>query len=272
MNKDEMSDDAQFDAQFDALLRGEGDLARRLQAMPQPSPSAELDAAILEKVRASMAPVVREAANDPVAPGARPARGLGMRWRVPAGIAATVLVGLFARQSYDTSVGAVQVSVPQQERLEAAVAQESAAPVVPPAAPAARTASPTPPAELTESVQMTPQPKPQPQKAAARARLPEPVVEADAPVVAAPAPAPIAAPSNDSLNRTAPDPAPLRAYLSDQAGLYTPAQWITRIETLVKEGEELAAAREWIKFRERYPDYAAPADLETKMKELTKSE
>lgn len=264
MNKDEMSDDAQLDA----FLRGESGLARRLQAMPQPSPSAELDAAILEKVRASMAPVVREAANDPGAPGARPARSLGLRWRVPAGIAAMVLVGLFARQSYETSVGAVQVSLPQQERAEAARVQERA--VTP--------ATPPPPAELSVSVPATPQAKPQRQKPASRARTPEPVVQADAsPAVAAPAPpapvaAPMAAPSNDSLYRMAPDPAPLRANLAEKGGLYTAAQWIARMETLVKEGEELAAAREWMMFRARYPEYAAPAGLEAKMKELAKSE
>lgn len=267
MSKDEMSDDARFDA----FLRGEGELARRLQAMPQPSPSAELDAAILGKVGASMAPVAREAANDPVAPGPRQ-RGLGLRWRVPAGIAATVLVGLFARQSYETSVSAVQVSLSPQERAEAAIVHERH---VPP---------PTPPAELPISVQELPRPEPRPQKPAPRARAPEAVVQADAgpvavpppaPVMApapAPAPAPIAASSNESSFRMAPSSALSKADLADTGGLYSAAHWITRMEALVKDGEELAAAREWISFRERYPDYAAPADLEAKMKELTKSE
>ena len=276
MSKDEMSDDARFDA----FLRGEGELARRLQAMPQPSPSAELDAAILGKVRASMAPVVREAANDPVAPGPRQ-RGLGLRWRVPAGIAATVLVGLFARQSYETRVSAVQVSLSPQERAEAAIARARAAPAATPAmrsAPAARTASPTPPAELPVSAQATPRPQPQLQKPASRARAPEPVVREDAsraeaaPAPPASVPVPIAAPSNDSLERTAPDPAPVRANLAATGGLYTAAQWITRMETLVREGEELAAACEWIMFRQRYPEYAVPPGLAAKMRELTEPE
>ena len=272
MNKDEMSDDAHFDA----FLRGEGELARRLQAMPQPAPSAELDAAILEKVRASLVPVVpvvpvtpevRQAANDPVAPGPRLARGLGMRWRVPAGIAATVLVGLFARQSYETSLGAVQVSLPPQNRAEAAIVRESA---VPP---------PAPPAELPMSVQETPQPKPRPQTSAPRVRAPEAVVHADARAVVPPpapapasAPPPMAAPPDNSLYKTAPRSASLKANLADTGGLYTAGEWIARMETLVRNGEELAAAREWIIFRQRYPEYAVPADLEAKMKELAKSE
>ncbi len=98
MNNDEMDD-----AEFEAFLKGEGPLARRMKALAQPSPSAELDAAILARATLDLAREPRRAAaNDEgaAAPAPTLARGLGRRWRVPAGIAATVLAGVLANQSW----------------------------------------------------------------------------------------------------------------------------------------------------------------------------
>jgi len=87
------------DKDFDAFLRREGDLAQRLQELPQRAPSAELDAAILAAANAELAkagtlPLPRAAAaNDPVA-SERPALAAGFirRWRIPLGLAASLLV------------------------------------------------------------------------------------------------------------------------------------------------------------------------------------
>jgi hypothetical protein len=138
VNKDDMSDDAQFDA----FLKGEGDLARRLQGMAQPEPSAALDAAILANARAAMAQEARPvAANDSgqAVPAPRRPASLGWRWRVPAGIAASVLVGVFAQRSFEAGGDLNDMSdssVRQAEVAPAAPAMPAAAPVAaPPAAP-----------------------------------------------------------------------------------------------------------------------------------------
>ena len=266
MNNDEMGDDAEFDA----FLKGEGDLARRLQAMPQPGPSAELDAAIVGRVRASLAPAGREAANDPADPGPQPARGLGLRWRIPAGIAATVLVGLFAKQSYETSVGAVQMQAPSQERAtNVIILQDKAAPPAPQLDPAA-------------TAQLEAESRPQPQKPASR-MAPQPAMPEQAPAVAAapppmpapvaaapaPAPAPAAAQSNTTQARMSSKPAADSASLIGSGDSPPAADWIARIETLHNDGDVAAAAREWIRFRERYPEHPVPAAFEAKMKSIS---
>jgi hypothetical protein len=131
VNKDDMNDDAQFDA----FLNGEGDLARRLQALPQPGPSAALDAAILARARAAMAQDSRPAAANDSGDGTLAPRrtpGMGWRWRIPAGIAASVLVGLFAHQTFQQGGELNEVVNPIAPPVPAApVAQdvEAAAPV-----------------------------------------------------------------------------------------------------------------------------------------------
>ncbi len=238
------------DAEFDAFLQGEGDLARRLQAMPQPSPSASLDAAILGKISQSMAPTVRAAANDPgETPTPQLARGLGLRWRVPAGIAATVLVGLFAKQSFDTSVGNVQApamaSKPHADVM--IVADESAAPP-----------SPAPPPEV--SPQLAAPPTARPRAAMPRKAQVEQAVAADevqAPVAAAaPAPAPSA---GNEVSRKA-------ALAAEPDGA---ADAIAHIEKLLAEGDQAGALRNWTRFRERYPQHVVSPDLDAKMKALS---
>ncbi|MDR3479656.1 MAG: hypothetical protein P4L91_02990 [Burkholderiaceae bacterium] len=87
------------DKDFDAFLRREGDLAQRLQELPQAGPSAELDAAILAAAKAELEKAGKlsqpraAAANDPVA-GDRPALAPSFirRWRIPLGLAASLLV------------------------------------------------------------------------------------------------------------------------------------------------------------------------------------
>ena len=165
------------DAEFEAFLKGEGELSRRLQALDQPSPSADLDAAILGRIRTSMEQQQREAANDPGAPasGPRIAPVMGMRWRVPVGIAASVLVGLFATQAYQSNTSSDLVTVREQERAADAVMKEEQAAVPPPAAAEEKRAAAIAPAAD-----------------AANEAVPAPVVQAVPAVPAAPAEAPAA--------------------------------------------------------------------------------
>ena len=77
------------DKDFDAFLRREGDLAQRLQELPQAGPSAELDAAILAAAKAELEKAgklsqPRAAANDAVAGGGQVlAPSFIRRWRIP---------------------------------------------------------------------------------------------------------------------------------------------------------------------------------------------
>jgi hypothetical protein len=169
------------DEEFDAFLRGEGDLSRRLQGLTQPASSPKLDAAILGYVKAGLAqeaqaaqvqPARPAAANDAVIGGAAPrlARGIGRRWRIPAGIAAGVLAGVLGHQAYQNSAA----------RMEAGMA---AAPV------AAEVAAPSPPVVVAEAA---PAPPVEVATEAARPSAPAPAARAASPapplVVAAPPP------------------------------------------------------------------------------------
>lgn len=182
MSKDEMNDDAQFEA----FLKGEGDLARRLQAMAQPAPRPELDADIHARVRAAMARESSGAANDPGEAGPAPllAAGSGVRWRLPAGLAATVLAGLFAAQAHRAGDTGALTGVPAVEEV-AALPQAA---VAPPAAAPARSQAAQSAVRAPEVVAQSefPPPLPEPAKARPRARARAPVV------VEAPAPAPVA--------------------------------------------------------------------------------
>jgi hypothetical protein len=131
--------DPAFEAEFADFLQGKGELAGLLQALPQPLPSKQLDERIMAAAAAALnreAPVVpvapvavvaalasagpdanRVAANDP-APGA------GRRWRVPLGIAASLLLTL-----------SVTLQMHQEHPDQVAV-QGEAAPAVKEAAPA----------------------------------------------------------------------------------------------------------------------------------------
>lgn len=350
------------DAEFEVFLKGEGDLARALQGVPQPSPSAALDAAILGRIRTSMEQQQGAAANDPGEglPAPRLARGLGMRWRVPAGIAASALVGLFAMQAYQSNVSGDLVSAPAQERAaDAILSRESAQP---PAAPPPEVVNAVEPEAVADAV-ATPRasepvaavakPRAESGRAAAAPRheapakpaaIPSPI-EPAAPVLAAPpppapAPAPVVIEAADkeaafkaateqqsrlydeerrrteskALERNfrftppaAPAPAPAaeasppvssQAQATNAAGASaapilarervekvtvtgssikrtmsaTPATpqltWIERIEGHLRDGKDAEALREWTRFRETYPDYRVPAELEEKMKAL----
>ncbi|NVE00329.1 hypothetical protein [Massilia sp. BJB1822] len=95
------------------------ELERKLAALPQPAPSAALDAAILAAVQADLAaaPVVHSgtpAANDaPATPPATqaPARKRWTRWQLPLGLAASFVLSLsvvLKLQEHETQIATPQ--------------------------------------------------------------------------------------------------------------------------------------------------------------------
>jgi hypothetical protein len=164
------------DAEFDAFLKGEGALSRQLQALPANEPSAALDAAILQRARDLMAQEARPpAANDAGDNTRVPQLGrLSWRWRVPAGIAAAVLVGVFANQAFQASNDRQgQVGMPAEDEVLIL------APVTPAPAPEV-------------DVQMAPAARP---VAPSAMSVPAPAMDAaPPPAKVAPAPAPMAEP------------------------------------------------------------------------------
>ncbi|WP_211441691.1 hypothetical protein [Collimonas humicola] len=185
------------DAEFEAFLQGEGELARQLRGLPQPSPSAALDAAILAQADAlakAEAPAP-QAANDALSgKAAKPGKPhFLMRWSTQLAMAACTVLAVLATLRW---------------QAEPAVQPYDAAPQAEPAAqPAAPIAAP--PAAATAAVDMEPQAKPQlPQpKTAARKASPPTTTTSEAKSSAplniqdmqatpayAPAPAPAPAP------------------------------------------------------------------------------
>lgn len=152
------------DAEFDAFLKGEGELSRLLKDMPQAEPSAALDAAILARARSAMEQEARpQAANDPGKPGAAPqlAPSMARRWRMPVGIAATMLAGLFAVKSLQPNLESQYGPIPETSVAEA------------PAAAAAPPMQAAPPAEAMADVQAEAEAKSAAQDEAKRAAVQE---------------------------------------------------------------------------------------------------
>lgn len=200
------------DAEFEAFLKGEGALSRQLKALDQPSPTPALDAAILASARAAMGAERPTAANDAAPADAwKPASALSWRWRVPAGIAATLLVGLVARQSFESDRSQVVYDVPAAEAVLAeqvlkpapnpapvAVADQPAAlpaqePVAAPKPSREYARTPAPVRNRTDAL-LPAEPKPTPAPAPVVA-APPPPAPMPAPAPAAPAPAAPAAPA-----------------------------------------------------------------------------
>lgn len=288
------------DAEFDAFLKGEDALSRRMQAMPQAAPSAALDAAILQRAKDLMAQEARpEAANDAGASTPAPrVAGLSWRWRVPAGIAATVLAGVFAHQAFQASVDMEQsagMPAPVEER--AVMPQPPAA--EPPAAEPPAQAMPAPKVAVPLAAAPAAAPAPVMQDHAAdKAVAPPPPVSAPAEPVAVqerPAAAP-AAPSANYYSRAPEVEAAARAKREElqrssarraDVGTFekvevsgsrtkadaldkAPAEWLAAIEAMLGEAKDAQALDEWNKFRKMYPDYPVPQTTEERIKAIPK--
>ncbi|AMO95889.1 hypothetical protein CFter6_3243 [Collimonas fungivorans] len=189
------------DAEFEAFLQGHGELARQLQGLPQPAPSAALDAAILAQAETMLKTEtpLQQAANDALSgkPGKAAKPRFLMRWSTQLGMAACMVLAVLvtlrwqtepATQSYDTA--------PQAE------------PAPPPAAPAA---APAPSVKSVEPVEKKAQAKPDLARPKAAARSAPPAAKAapeaksptqaqDTQAAPAPTPAPIAGRENYAVS------------------------------------------------------------------------
>jgi hypothetical protein len=280
LNSEDMND-----AELDAFLKGEDELSRRLKALEQPSPSAELDAAILAQAQR---PEAANDASDGVASKA-PMQRLGLRWRVPAGIAATVLAGVLAHQAWQASADL------DRAREVSGVAPAPALPAPPvPQQPAAIEHSPVPQAKVSP-------PAPKPRQPAVQRSAPQ-VSDAPPPPPPSPPPPPVESYSYSAPAAAAPAPppaaaAPLRfaeerrtvevtgrrnrvevqgpvvgrsSTSGELAAQPDPKIWLAAIEEMMKAGLQRDALEEWDKFRAAWPDYPVPAETREKINALRK--
>lgn len=283
MNNDDIDDD-----QFDDFLNGKDALSRRLQALAQPSPDAALDAAILARAEQAMAAqprpaaandAARDAADDPAIP--HQIKPLSWRWRIPAAIAATVLVGVVARQSFDSSRDLQFKQERMPETVEAQIIEMPTA-----------VESKAPPAEIVVDAMRAPAsvaappPAPAPPAAAAPV-LPAPAVEIPAPTPpvnteAAPVAGGLARDSelavgrlkrqdeaDQQMQKSAEAPE-RRAALAAKPATAEGKAWLERIEALLKSGADKEALAEWSKFRSAHPDYPVPDDLAARLDALSR--
>jgi hypothetical protein len=290
-----MSDEKITDAELDAFLRGDDALSCELQALTQPAPSAQLDAAILAQAQSLMEQerVARPpAANDsgpkaPIAPW-RP----GARWRVPTGIAAALVAGVLAQQTWHSERDADGVgSLP----LPSAPAPSQPAAAAPPALPEAprETIKPSPVPETAavspraDTARANHQPAPAgemaPSLAPAPAEVPAKVPPPAPAPMAVPPPAPAAA-ASDAFDATAravtvtarrsrndvsaAPAAPAVRSAPPAPSAPDPALWLAAIDEMLRAGLRRDALDEWQKFRATYPDYPVPATTSDQIKAL----
>lgn len=282
------------DAEFDLFLRRESKLAQRLQSLEQPVPSATLDAAILAKAESELAKssrLSRGASNDPVVPGASHVRPTFLgRWRMPIGLAASVVVGVIAALLWQGQAGnemPVQIAqAPQaQEQAPQTKAQESQtqdsfieqAPVAKPA-PNARTDADLPAAaETAPRAAKKPnrtEPSLAPPVVIARANIPDeeerilrsPAPEATEPAAAS-APAPVVAAAPPAVAAAPPAAAspPQRTDQAEAGAKHPPKPWLALIEELLKADLRRDAQEEWKQFQKSYPRYPVPEKLKKEL-------
>lgn len=272
MNEDHISD-----AELDAFLKGDDALARELQALEQAAPSAQLDAAILAQAAALMArPTAANDAGPAVAPA--PWR-FGRRWRVPAGIAAALVAGVLAQQSWqqqeqeqrraggidgvgDLARPAAPAGAPPALAEPAAVVAPNAAPLQAETAPVHKRALAAPPAaSAADADQWAAAPPPPPlSPAPPSAMAPAPAAPVSEVAAAKSAPGELAIMARHS-RPIAPAAAPTHAVAAATAtaGPPDPAAWLAAIDEMLRAGLRRDTLAEWDKFRAAYPDYPVQA-------------
>ncbi|MFA9218980.1 MAG: hypothetical protein ACEQSK_18000 [Sphingomonadaceae bacterium] len=292
------------DAEFDALLAGEGELARQLAALPQPESPAALDASILAAITARMTQETSKA-EQPAAPtiGATPAvaaqprpaaannadHGLPAapfrpsfmaRWRMPMALAASFVGAMLLMLEWQHEDSTL-LTLPAPPSAAAPAAQTDQPP--PPAAenanqhasPDANPAATWQAAEMRSIERAATAKQAAAQQALAQQAAARRSAERDAaaselarmspPTPARSAPAP-AASISPSVVVPAPAPAPAITY----RGLATPpadaaANWLQAIDRLLTADQPQAALREWNLFRVTYPDYPVPPELASRI-------
>lgn len=263
------------DAEFDAFLRGDDALARQLAALPQPQPSATLDAAILRHVQADL--------RRPIASNDAARRGIVSRWSMPIALAASFVVTFSLLHEWDGYISDAPAEV------AAPVVVAPAAPAAPAAAEpaAAMPVTPPPPPFIAPPSRPAPLRKP----AATASVAPNPAPELGGALAAPPAAAQAEAPRADSdsaaeklslpLRRSAPAPAPPAPVSVHGARNMAPHavgednikadsikadNWLAVIDEMLNAGLPRDAHEEWTRFRLAYPDYPVPPALLDRIK------
>ncbi|MDB5769266.1 MAG: hypothetical protein JWQ61_4080 [Collimonas fungivorans] len=291
-------DNKHDDAEFEAFLQGQGDLARKLRRLPQPSPSADLDAAILAQAEALTAAAVpvREAANDAPPPKTGKPGKPRWRWNTQLALAASVVLATLVTLRWQNEPVVEPAEPARKIEQPEQVAQAPQAEAPPPAAPAA--APPPPAAGKQRTAPQPARPKParqepppaasapaqakaeagvadsNPQLGAAEtatrqnyAAAPEQLARKETPdsrvrAIVIPVPKVAAAPEPSV-------PAPVVAPAKPEASTKAEA-WLSVIEEMIKAGLRRDALDEWEKFNQAYPGYPVPEKLSTQIKALEK--
>ena len=233
-----MTNDDMDDAEFEAFLKQEAELSRRLKTLRHPLPSAQLDAAILNQVKAALANETRpKAANDPAIP--RLQRSFSVRWRVPGAIAATVLAGVLAHQGWEASNALQEPKAIAPAPVEVKIVPEAA----------------------------------QPPMAVVVAESPAPMAVHKAEAPPAEVPMARAAPAGDAkmAESAAAPPAPAPAVLARSMAAppaVAPKEELEKIEAMLRAGQEKEALAAWARFQAAYPDYPVPDALRARLKTL----
>lgn len=217
---------------LDAFLRGEDELARALQALPQPAPSAELTQKILADAQRALSQPV--AANDERLPGVnhRPPPGIFRRLRIPLAVAASatlvVLIGLQWQQTPTESPQIVAQATPP-------VVKPAVDPTVEPASP-----------HSAPDASVPPQPTPPTQ---AKPATPPPAM------IAQTNPMPFGQGSviMRGLPPLYPQPPEDATAEAQQA-----EAWLAKIEQLIAQEKPAEALSEWKQFRAAHPQFPIP--------------
>jgi len=226
----------------------DADLARRLAALPQPEPSAELDASIFAQIEKDLAPGPA-AANDPAVEAPRPKPK--HRYRAPLAFAAS-LAGIailfpvwrsYQQQNQHHELQPVQVQI---------VPEETPAALPPPMINQDKAAVPAEKKREAAIVAAKPAPP--------MLEMPVPQKMEEPPITAAPPP-PLPAPEIDEL-----EPAPKAPARASDAE--SPKAWLQTIERMLEAGDTEAAAAQWKRFRKAHPDYPVPDTLAGRLKAL----
>ena len=262
------------DEEFAEFLQGKGELVRHLRALPQPRPSALLDAAILAEVEAGLARgaaclpesghhVANDAAYDASRPATAAPPGFMARWRMPMATAASMILAaslLLERQASTPRAPLDTLPETADAMSRPPVAATAMAPALPALAPApapfipARKITPTAPASEADGAQRVAPPGMQ-------------VAQSDMLELwsksAAPAPAAIGTASAPAPAARAPGSVP--ALDVDKA-----KAWLALIDEMLKADLHQDALNEWEKFRHAYPNYIIPKKFAAKMQALKK--
>lgn len=261
------------DAEFDLFLERSGELAQQLQSLPQPEPSAQLDAAILARAEKNLAAgsrLANEASNDAVIPGARPVRPIFFqRMQVPMGLAASVMVAVLVTLQWEArSPDDMPVLVAQAPQAEEWPEPRAAAkrppttsaesPTVP--SPVPRSEADTSALNRQESAE---------QREAERFRIAQAEMaereRSAAPVDPAPAAASTSAPVPTAS-------APPVSKLVRIPPAHEAKPWLALIEELWKADLQPEAVEEWKQFQKSYPDYPVPEKLKKALNEAAKEQ